>query len=106
MVRWLSLAAYAALVSLSWFIFELSHVWPFNADRIPALRTLFCVLTLSATGIFLFSRWRLLPAALLLLTFATAAVLSNAAATLSYAISVGILALLVAVVNPMRRNIA
>lgn len=99
MVRGVSLAAFFALIGLSWLVFELTNVWPFNAGRIAALRAIFAVLATSATGLFLFGRWRWLPAALLIAAFVVTTALSNAAATVPYIFSTGAIVLLVALVS-------
>ena len=99
MVRWLSLAAFLILLGLAWLTFELTNAWPFNQQSIPALRAVFAFLVLAAVGLFLFSRWRLLPAASMLIAFAAAAVLSNAVATVAYLALAGAIVVLVAVVS-------
>jgi hypothetical protein len=38
MVRWVTFAAFVALIGLGWLVFELTNVQPVNADRIPATR--------------------------------------------------------------------
>ncbi|HYZ47440.1 MAG TPA: hypothetical protein VE567_00950, partial [Sphingomonas sp.] len=83
------------LSGLSWLVFELTNVWSFNADSIPALRAIFAILVISAAGLFLFSRWRLLPAALLLAVFVVTTALSNAVVTVPYLVSAGAVVLLV-----------
>lgn len=95
MVRWFSFAAFIALLAVGWVLFELTNVWPFNADQIPILRTLFVGFALLATGAFLFGRWRLLPAALTIGAFATTSALSNARANFQYIASAGLIVLIV-----------
>lgn len=99
MVRCFSFAAFVVLISLSWLVFELTNVWPFNADKIVLLRTFFVFFALSATGAFLFARWRLLPAFLLVAAFATTTAVSNAVINLPSFASMGVLILLVAIVS-------
>ncbi|GGB73119.1 hypothetical protein [Blastomonas aquatica] len=99
MIRWFSLAAFGALLALGWVIFELANAWPINADKIPGLRAMFAVFSLLATGAFLFVRWRLLPAALLLTAFVLIAALSNAVLTIPYLASAAVVVLMVAVLS-------
>lgn len=99
MVRWVSLAAFVALLGLSWLGFELTNVWPFNGNRVPALRAIFAVLGILAAGFFLFGRWRFLPAALLLTAFLVTTALSDAAVTVPYVVWTGAIVLLAAWVS-------
>ena len=101
MVRWASLAAFVILLGLSWLVFELMNIWPFNGDRIVTLRTLFGFFALLAAGTFLFGRDRVLPAVFLCCAFATTTAVSNAAITYQDIVLTGVLLLLVAAVSEL-----
>lgn len=99
MTRALSIAAFVALTSLGWFFFELSNIWPFNADRVFALRTVFAVFALAAACSFLLVRWRLLPSILLLAAFVVTSAISNADFSAAYLMTAGVIVLLSGLVS-------
>ena len=99
MARWLSLAGFVVLLGLSWLIFELTNIWPFNGDRIMTLRTLFGCFALLTAGTFLFGRDRMLPAVFLCTAFASTTAISNAVISVQYVACIGVLLALVAAVS-------
>ena len=99
MVRWLSFAGFIALIAMGWLLFELTNIWPFNAEKILLLRAGFFGFAVLATGAFLFGRWRLLPAALTFGAFASTSAFSNATTNPAYVASAGVIVLLVALLS-------
>ena len=99
MARWFSLAAFVVLLCLSWLIFELTNIWPFNGNRIVTLRALFGCFALLATGTFLFGRDRVLPAVFLFAAFASTTAISNAVITIQYVASICVLVLSAAAIS-------
>lgn len=99
MARWFSLFGFIALLVVGWVLFELTNVWPFNADRIPTLRLLFGGFALTATGALLFSNRRLLPAGLTAAAFAVTSALSRATFNIPYVVSAALVVVLIALVS-------
>lgn len=94
MTRAFSIAAFVALTGLGWFFFELNQVWPFNQDRVFALRTVYAVFALAAACSFLLAHWRLLPPILLLAGFIATSAMSNAAFSAAYVMIAGFIVIL------------
>jgi hypothetical protein len=99
MARWFSFAGFLALMTVGWVLFELTNVWPFNADRVPLLRILFGVSTVAATSAFLFIHQRLLPAGLMVAAFAVTSILSRATFNVPYIVSAAVVVMLIALVS-------
>jgi len=76
--RALGIAGFVVALALSAYLFEWQHVWPFNADRIGLLRTLFYASGAGAVLALVFSRYRWMPPLLLGIGFALIASLSEA----------------------------
>ena len=94
MTRAFSIAGFVALTGLGWFFFELSNTWPFNADRVFALRFMFAIFALAAACSFLLARWRLLPPILLLAAFVATSAMSSATFSAAYVMTAGVIVLL------------
>ena len=76
--RALGIAGFVVVLALSAYLFEWQNVWPFNADRIGLLRTLFYASLAGAVLALVFSGHRWLPPLLLAVGFALAYGLSRA----------------------------
>ena len=94
MTRALGIAGFVSLTGLGWFFFELGNIWPFNAEKIYALRALFAFFALAAACSFLLARRRLLPPLLLLAAFVATSALSNAELSAAYVMTAGLIVLL------------
>ena len=76
--RALGIAGFVVTLALSAYLFEWQHVWPFNADRVGLLRTLFYASAAGAVLALFFSGYRWLPSLILGVGLALATVLSRA----------------------------
>ena len=103
MTRAFSIAAFVALTVVGWFFFELINIWPFNADRVSALRIVFAIFALSAACSFLLARWRFLPPVLLLAAFVVTSALSKADFSAAYLVTAGVIVFLSGVLSRMYR---
>jgi hypothetical protein len=103
MTRAFGIAAFAALTGLGWFFFELSNIWPFNADRVSALRAVFAIFALAAACSFLLARWRLLPPMFLLAAFVVTSALSKATFSVGYLVTAGVIVSLSALLSLLYR---
>jgi len=94
MFRLVGTAAFIALIGISWLVVELTNIWPFNADRVFALRAVFAGFALAAVCSFILARSRLLPPMLLLAAFVATSAMSRAVLSAAFIMTAGAIVLL------------
>jgi hypothetical protein len=87
MVRWIAAIGMVALIGSAWLLFEVGNIWPFNADRVAVLRSMFAFGLIATVLAFAFGRSRLLPPALMAVAFVSTTIYSNADITIAYIVS-------------------
>ena len=99
MARSLIFFGYLALLVAGWILFELQNVWPFNADRVLILRSLFSAFALASVGALLFARPRYLAPILAMAAFVATSMISRSAFSINYVVTTTLLIMVIALLT-------
>lgn len=97
-----------AIISLagSALLYELHHIWPFNAGQISLLRALLAVSLLAVVGAWIFYPSRILVSVILIAMFTISVLISRSGVTGAYAATAIVMVALAALATHLRRNLA
>ena len=102
------LFATLAIISLagSALLYELHHIWSFNADRISFLRAILAFGLLAVVGAWIFYPSRILVSVILIAMFTASVLMSRSGVTGAYAAAAIAMVVLAAFATHLRRQIA